>query len=93
MENGNETDAGMFVMGFLLGGLAGAVTALLLAPQSGEETRAQIRQKGGELQGKAEEVLSEARARAEAVAADIRHRADDLQTLPHCGCTRQYHQY
>lgn len=34
---------------FVIGGLAGAVTMLLLAPQSGEETRTQLQKKGIEL--------------------------------------------
>jgi gas vesicle protein len=34
-----------FLTGMLLGGVAGAVTALLFAPQSGEETRQQIQHK------------------------------------------------
>ena len=33
------------VTGLLIGGLIGAATALLMAPKSGEETRAEIRNK------------------------------------------------
>jgi gas vesicle protein len=36
--------------GLLIGGLAGAVTMLLMAPQSGKKTRAQIRQRSTDLQ-------------------------------------------
>jgi len=79
MSNGNGGDMGAFFAGFLVGGLVGAATALLLAPQSGEETREQIRQKGIELQSKGEDTLTEARAKAEAVAADIKRRAEELQ--------------
>ena len=42
-----------FLTGFLLGAVAGAAAALLLAPQSGEETREQIRERGIELQSRA----------------------------------------
>jgi gas vesicle protein len=63
----------------MAGGLVGAAVALFLAPQSGEETRQQIRQKSIELQGKAEDALNEARAQAEAVAADIKCRAKEIQ--------------
>jgi gas vesicle protein len=37
------------LIGMLIGGLAGAVTMLLLAPQSGKDTRTQIQKKGIEL--------------------------------------------
>ena len=40
----NDSDIGAFLSGFVIGGLVGAAVALILAPQSGEETRAQIRQ-------------------------------------------------
>jgi gas vesicle protein len=37
------------LVGMLIGGLAGAVTMLFLAPQSGKDTRTQIQKKGIEL--------------------------------------------
>jgi len=78
--NGNKNMAsGTFLTGVLVGGLAGAAVALFLAPQSGQETRQQIRQKGIELRGQAEDTLNEAYARVEAVAADMRRRAEDFQ--------------
>jgi len=60
-----DTDFGAFLAGFVLGGLAGAVTALLLAPQSGEETRIQIHDKSIELKDKAAETAEEYRVRAD----------------------------
>lgn len=39
--------------GILIGGLAGAVTMLMLAPQSGKDTRMQIRNKSTQLRGQA----------------------------------------
>ncbi|RMG99181.1 MAG: hypothetical protein D6706_05875 [Chloroflexi bacterium] len=38
----NNSDLGAFLAGFVIGGLVGAATALILAPQSGEETRARL---------------------------------------------------
>jgi gas vesicle protein len=75
----NNNNTGTFLAGFLVGGVAGAAATLLLAPQSGEETRAQIRQATVELQDKAELTLNEAHAKAEAVAADVKRRAEELQ--------------
>lgn len=43
------SEIGAFMAGFVIGGLVGAATALVLAPQSGEETRAQIAAKGQDL--------------------------------------------
>jgi gas vesicle protein len=74
----DRDEFGAFLVGFLVGGLSGAVVALLFAPQSGEETRAQIKDKTIELRDKAQVSAEEAIARAEAVAADARARADEL---------------
>ncbi len=54
-----------FFAGLVIGGLVGAALALLMAPQSGEETRAQIRDKSLEFKDRAEEGVLEARQRAE----------------------------
>ena len=51
----DHDDFGAFLVGFVVGGVAGAVAALLLAPQSGEETRALIKDKSIELRDKASE--------------------------------------
>jgi gas vesicle protein len=74
----DRDEFGAFLVGFIVGGLSGAVVALLFAPQSGEETRALIHDKSIELRDKAQISAEEAIARAEAAAADARARADDL---------------
>jgi len=71
-------DFGSFLVGFVVGGLTGAVVALLFAPQSGEETRTVIKEKGIELRDKASQTAEEALARAEAAAADAKVRYDQL---------------
>jgi len=74
----DRDEFGAFLVGFIVGGLSGAVVALLFAPQTGEETRALIKDKSIELRDKAQISAEEAIARAEAAAADARARADDL---------------
>ncbi len=69
---------GAFLVGFVVGGLTGAVVALLFAPQSGEETRALIKDKSIELRDKAQMSAEEAYHRAEQMASDARVRADEL---------------
>ncbi len=41
----NSDSLGAFLAGFLLGGFAGALIAMLTAPQSGTETRGLLREK------------------------------------------------
>jgi len=74
----DRDEFGAFLVGFIVGGLTGAIVSLLFAPQSGEETRALIRDKSIELRDRAAETAEEALARAEAAAAEARARADEL---------------
>jgi len=50
------------LIGLLVGSLAGALTMLLLAPQSGEDTRAQIKDKSIELRDRTTEIVEDAMA-------------------------------
>jgi gas vesicle protein len=80
-ENANMSDRddfGVFLLGFVIGGLAGAVTALILAPQSGEETRTVIREKAIELRDKAEKTADEAMTKANEVAAQTKSKAEEV---------------
>jgi gas vesicle protein len=74
----DQDEFGAFLVGFIVGGLSGAVVALLFAPQTGEETRALIKDKSIELRDRAQQSAEEALARAEATAAEARARADEL---------------
>jgi len=72
-------DFGAFLAGFLIGGLVGASAALLLAPQSGDETRTLIRDKGIELYDQVEQSVRETYDKAGKLAEDAMARTDDLQ--------------
>lgn len=74
----DRDEFGAFLVGFIVGGLTGAVASLLLAPQSGEETRALIKDKSIELRDKASVTAEQALAKAEAAASEARARADEL---------------
>lgn len=85
MNNNNGGDFGAFLAGFVIGGLVGAAAALVLAPQSGEETRSQLVQKGSDLREragaygneyreKAENYLHEARDKAQAAGSQVQSR-------------------
>ncbi len=53
--------AGSVLLSFLLGGMVGAGVALLMAPQSGAETRRRIREMADEAKGKATDYVSHAK--------------------------------
>jgi gas vesicle protein len=72
---------GAFLIGFIIGGLTGAVSALLMAPQSGVETRTIIREKAIELRDRASETVEDAYAQAEQAAVEARTRADELAKI------------
>lgn len=57
--------------GMLAGGLAGAVTMLLLAPQSGKDTRIQIQKKGIELRDRTNEMLEDTMSQVRSTANKI----------------------
>jgi len=69
---------GSFLIGFLVGGLAGAVVALLYAPASGDETRTVIKDKAIELKDKTVETLDETYKQASAAATDAVSKAQEL---------------
>lgn len=71
-----SSEFGAFLAGFIIGGLVGAATALMLAPQSGEETRTLIRDRSIELRDRAATTAEEARQKAEIALEDARRRAE-----------------
>jgi gas vesicle protein len=71
-------DVSSFFTGFFVGALVGGAAALLFAPQSGEETRAQIRDKGIELKEKAEETYGEVIDQIEDSTTELRGRLEGL---------------
>lgn len=52
-------DTGKSMLCFIAGAMAGAVATLLLAPDSGENTRAKIKKGASEIKGKAKEKIAE----------------------------------
>jgi len=72
-----------FIAGALVGALAGAGTMLLLAPQSGQRTRSQIRKTGVALRDQAmdnvEDAMHQARTTSEHITANVHKQADKIQ--------------
>ena len=61
-----EKDSGnSFLVGFILGAVAGVAVGFLYAPKPGKETRAMLREKASEFKEKAGEVISRAKREIE----------------------------
>jgi len=65
------------LVGMLIGSIAGAVATLLLAPQSGKDTRTQIQKRGIELRdrttGMVEDTLAQVRLNPNKVAMSVKN--------------------
>ncbi len=72
MSDTNHT--GAFFAGFVIGGLVGAAATLLMTPQSGEQARLQIRDRGIELKTQFSDLAADARGQAEKLASQIQER-------------------
>lgn len=69
---------GAFLIGFIIGGLTGAAISLLMAPQSGEETREYIKERAIELRDKAQETAQTTAEQVGQTAQDVRVRAGEV---------------
>jgi gas vesicle protein len=74
----NANELGAFLAGFVIGGLVGAATAIILAPQSGAETRAQISTRSGDLVRAGGEQFQQYRDKAEAYTQEYLGKANEL---------------
>lgn len=68
--------------GMLIGALAGATAALLLAPQSGKDTRRQIQEKSHELRGRTTELVDDTMAKVRSnvnkITMDLKNRGQEV---------------
>ena len=80
-ENINDGGAGRHVFtGLLIGSVVGAVTMLLFAPRSGEETRAEIRDKAIELRDRTNETVKDTVSQAKTKAYELKENVLDRAT-------------
>jgi gas vesicle protein len=70
------------LVGMVIGALAGAATMLLLAPQSGKDTRKQIQEKGIELRDRTtemvEDTIAQVRTKANKITMDVKNYGQEL---------------
>ena len=73
-------EASSFFTGFFVGAMVGGAAALLLAPQSGEETRAQIRERSIELKEQAEATYGDVVVKIDESTKELRGRTEELSS-------------
>ncbi len=89
MAQENDSMAKGLIVGFVAGSIIGAAMALLYAPKSGKELRADLREKTGDIvedaqeyisraKSKAVDIINESKAKASTLVDDARRRADSL---------------
>ena len=69
---------GKFVTGFAIGSIVGGIIGILLAPQSGEETREMLADKSKEICDKTHEAVSEIQDKAQGIVNDMQTKGDEL---------------
>lgn len=74
----DHDEFGAFLVGFIVGGVSGALAALLLAPQSGEETRAVIKDRSIELKDTVVTEAEKAKVKVQEGTVTARTKVDEL---------------
>jgi gas vesicle protein len=81
-KHNSNNAIGLFA-GILVGGLTGAITALLMAPQPGEKTRAQIKQKSFELRDRSVSTINDAKeslnSKTHQITSGVHAKAEELE--------------
>ena len=69
-----------FLIGFIIGAVAGIAVGFLYAPKSGKETRALLKEKVGEVREKASEITGRAREIAAETGRRVRDKLEHKET-------------
>lgn len=70
--------AGKFLAGFVVGGALGALAGVLLAPQSGEETRDLLSDASKDVVKKTDKTVKEIQEKADSVVTDLQQKSDEI---------------
>lgn len=69
---------GKFLAGVIVGGAIGAVAGIILAPQSGEETRELLNDASKDIVKKTDKTVKEIQDRADVVVSDLQKKGDEI---------------
>jgi gas vesicle protein len=69
---------GKFLTGVIVGGALGAIAGILLAPQSGEETRELLNDASKDVVKKTDKTVKEIQDKADVVVSDLQKKSDEI---------------
>jgi gas vesicle protein len=70
--------AGKFLAGFLVGGALGAIAGVLLAPQSGEETRELLSDASKDVAKKTDKTVKDIQEKADSAVSEMQAKGDEI---------------
>lgn len=70
--------AGRFLAGFIVGGALGAIAGILLAPQSGEETREMLNETSKDISKRTDKTVKEIQDKAESAVSEMQQKSDEI---------------
>jgi len=79
MSEENKSDHGSLLKGILIGGIAGAIVALMYAPKAGKELREEIKKKSSELKDELDKKYEETKETASKIVEENINRVEILQ--------------
>jgi gas vesicle protein len=71
--------AGKFIAGFVVGGAIGAIAGILLAPKSGEETRAMLSNSAKDMIKKADETAKQIQSKADDAVSELQKKGEEIK--------------
>jgi len=81
----DRDEFGAFLIGFVIGGLTGAVVSLLFAPQTGEETRVYIKERAIELGDRVTDTAQTVTKEVETRTGEYKVKAEEYATKARAG--------
>ena len=75
----HENQQGHFFMGFLIGGVLGALAGIFFAPKSGKELRSDLKEKGSEVLKEGEEIYADAGTKVKEIIEEAKQQAKELK--------------
>lgn len=72
------SSVGKFLVGAVVGGALGAIAGILLAPQSGEESREMLNDASKDVVKKTDKTVKEIQDKADVVVSDLQKKGDEI---------------